>query len=1207
MRKEFENIDPKEDSSTREALSVISLAVFVILILALLTRDALLGDFGLLISNVTLGIFGFSAYAMLSFAIITSVVMLFTKKSKNNGMIIVSLCLMLFAALIALQVWTANASMIVENNVPFAEFVKKSYDLEASGIFGSSAGGIIMSAIIYYPVKVFNIIGTYVVASVLFMTGVFGAILGMKKKFSSEIMRQVTSKTNSQSSKDTSDFIKGKDAVKVGFGTSIGELRTGKADSNESFQKGSFFNRNVPEQEVVVEEKKPSAQEILYGRAPVEPEVEKEVEIDEFENEPAYSEIKAPKKNARLFISNVGKTTSLNQKTKREIQNEVKKSKKAKDILFSNEEESSFTINNANRPRNLSEDRNHFDQRMDTIRETEQSNSLFSNTFGEQNQRGTNFEDAGVISEENYKRPFITVDDNINVTEKRNEENSVSRKALFDNTPTNVEVTPNQQPKENLHYSDNIIDNGNDNKIVAVETPAEDPILDMFRITIPKVPPKILTSKDVKKKKVEVVEEVVEEVVPEKFNILEPRTTITSAYIEERKKTTTEFKDLLASGKLQERILEIPEVNYSFEKKMPKDAASIKILTTVEQLHDEESPEHDGKKYSSADDNLTQAIKHAPIDDAFNEIQLGDLSNPELVETSKQYSVGSFFKEEHLTSMVSEVNEEKFDASPVSNEEIDLIQKELNSTKTRSVFYPLNQVKEIKTTTGEVASQLPIIAKETYSVPASVKSPKVPYAFPPMDLLDVGKEKANTINEEIEEKAIALEAILKSFSINAKVVETVVGPSVTRYELEIQQGTQVKRIEQISKDITMGLESPSEVIILAPIPGKNRVGIEVPNRIKDIVYIKSVIDTDTFKNAESKIAFALGKQVDGTNVMCDIAKMPHMLIAGSTGTGKSVALNTILISLLYSATPDDVRIILIDPKRVEFTAYRGLPHLLIDEIIYDSDKAISAMNWAIDEMEKRFMLFQAVIARDLDSYNAKLLPHEKKLPRIVIIMDELADLMSMNKKELEEKIMRIAQKSRAAGIHLVLATQRPSVNVITGVIKTNLPSRISFKLSNGMDSKTVLDEVGAEKLLGYGDMFFKPVTSPEKIRLQGCFVSSKEVEKVVNYVVTHNKAEYDEKIKDSIVYTKKEKDNSQSSGDGESQLDEKFVEALRLAIESSQISISMIQRRYNVGFNRAGKILDTMEKMGYVSSFNGSKPREVFITREQFEKDFGEY
>ncbi len=1268
MKKEFENINHKDDTTTRETVSILSLILSVVLLLALLTRDTVLGSFGLLISNMTLGIFGFAAYAMVSFGIITSVVALFTKKSKNNGMIIIALCVMLFSALIALQVWTANAGLIIDDKLTFSEFLEQSYKLEAEGIYGSSAGGVIMSAIIYYPVSILGVNGTYIVSAVLLTIGVFGGIAGMKTKFSSEVMQKVNSKSKSQQKDSLEEFTKGKNAVKVGFGTSIGELRTGKADPNDNFQQGDFYNRqsNVDAEPEV--EQRLSAQEILYGRPPITANQPQEEQVVEQSNDAQYGDMKGSRRNAKLFISNVGKTTSLNQKSKREINQEVKQNKKAKDILFSNEEDSSFTINNTNRPRNLSEDRNHFDQRVDTIRENDPRNNILSNNYGGEYVT-PKFEDAGIIDDDNYKKPFIKIDDNVNVNEKRNEDNLVSRKALFNNNSTNVEVTSNEQTADNVHYTDNQLSTATEtrtvNNIVKPQRPAEDPHVDMFRITKPKVPPKILTSKDVKKKApvVQIVEEVV--VVPEKFNILEPRTTMTNAYAdtEEFKTSTKEFKDLLASGKLKNRVLEVPQVDYSFEKKITKDVANIKILTSIDQLNGGKKPEDkidNSSAPSSLSSSFTKAILHAPIDDVFNEIKLDQLSNPQMVEENKKYAVGAFFKDgininsveqtvennkpanqrkpvEEIINMPQETHREKViieshvipqvrnlfqPESSVEVEERKVVSQEntaeiindnsngnkANDNTTHSVFYPLNQVKPIKTANGEVASQLPIIAKETYQAPASISKAKVPYAFPPLDLLDDAKMNTNKISEETEAKAIALEEILKSFSINAKVVETVVGPSVTRYELEIQQGTQVKRIEQISKDITMGLESPSEVIILAPIPGKNRVGIEVPNRIKDTVTIKSVIDTDTFRNSESRIAFALGKQVDGTNVMCDIAKMPHMLIAGSTGTGKSVALNTILISLLYNATPDDVRIILIDPKRVEFTAYRGLPHLLIDEIIYDSEKAISSLNWAIDEMERRFMLFQAVIARDLDSYNGKLLPNEKKLPRIVIIMDELADLMSMNKKELEEKIMRIAQKSRAAGIHLVLATQRPSVNVITGVIKTNLPSRISFKLSNGVDSKTVLDEVGAEKLLGAGDMFFKPVTAPEKIRLQGCFVSSKEVEKVVNYVVTHNKAEYDSKAKEQIVYTKKEKEASNSqNGEGETQLDDKFVDALKLAIDSSQISISMIQRRYNVGFNRAGKILDTMEKLGYVSAFNGSKPREVKITREQFEKEFGEY
>lgn len=497
-----------------------------------------------------------------------------------------------------------------------------------------------------------------------------------------------------------------------------------------------------------------------------------------------------------------------------------------------------------------------------------------------------------------------------------------------------------------------------------------------------------------------------------------------------------------------------------------------------------------------------------------------------------------------------------------------------------------------------------------------VTMPKKPrkyiYSTPPVELLNDFSFNPNSVEENFEERKEVIEQTLSNFRIDAKVVNIVPGPSVTRYELQMPPGIPVNRVIQRADDLAMAVASSSGVRIEAPIPGKSLVGIEVPNKKRQMVVLRDVLDNPTFFAHQSPIVFALGKEIDGKNMLCDIAKMPHLLVAGSTGSGKSVCLNALILSILFKASPEDVRIILIDPKRVEFTVYGGLPHLLLKDIITDVDKAISALNWTVGEMTRRFDLFKQVGAKDITSYNQRIdRETTEKLPRIVVIVDELAELMATKAKaDVELKIQRITQLSRAAGIHLVLATQRPSVDVITGVIKANLPSRIAFRVSSQVDSRTILDAAGGEKLLGNGDMIYTTPSVQTQMRLQGPFVSMEEVEAVVDYIKTNNEAYFDELIEQTISNVKPPQSENEEKGGGseeeeDSGVDKIFVDALRLAIESGQISISMVQRRFSVGYARAGKLIDEMEKMGFVSPFEGSKPRKVLLTMDEFNQRFG--
>ena len=475
------------------------------------------------------------------------------------------------------------------------------------------------------------------------------------------------------------------------------------------------------------------------------------------------------------------------------------------------------------------------------------------------------------------------------------------------------------------------------------------------------------------------------------------------------------------------------------------------------------------------------------------------------------------------------------------------------------------------------------------------------YEFPPITLLEEGENKTDQNSEKrLLATAEKLRRTLYSFGVSAKVENVSVGPAITRYELAPAEGVRVSKIANLSDDIALALEAET-IRIEAPIPGKHTVGIEVPNKEKNMVPLRDIIESDEFINSKSKLAFALGKDVAGSIVVTDIAKMPHTLIAGQTGSGKSVCINTLITSIIYKAKPSEVKLLMIDPKVVELSVYNGIPHLLIP-VVTDPKKAAGALAWAVQEMVKRYSLFAEKKVRDMKGYNS-LAEKEgnPKLPQIVIIIDELADLMMVAQKDVEDAICRLAQMARAAGMHLVIATQRPSVDVITGIIKANIPSRIAFSVSSQVDSRTILDSAGAEKLLGKGDMLFYPSGAPKPVRIQGAFISDKEVENIVKFLKKDGETQYDEDIIESIEKSG-EPEKAVSEDDEEDDTDPLLDEAIDLVVETGQASTSFIQRRFKVGYARAGRIIDQMEQRGIISGYQGSKPREVLMSKERWQE-----
>ncbi|SHI78595.1 DNA translocase FtsK [Geosporobacter subterraneus DSM 17957] len=468
------------------------------------------------------------------------------------------------------------------------------------------------------------------------------------------------------------------------------------------------------------------------------------------------------------------------------------------------------------------------------------------------------------------------------------------------------------------------------------------------------------------------------------------------------------------------------------------------------------------------------------------------------------------------------------------------------------------------------------------------------YTMPDLSLLDdYTAASSKNDKKEIMQKVKILEETMQNFGVDAKVMQVSKGPTITRYEIQPSPGVKVSKIVSLSDDIALNLAA-SNIRIEAPIPGKAAVGIEIPNDSTTTVSVKEVLESDKYISSDSKLTFVLGKDIAGNPVVADLAKMPHMLIAGATGSGKSVCINTLITSILYKATPEEVRLVLIDPKVVELNNYNGIPHLLIP-VVTDPKKAATALNWAVVEMTNRYKLFAQSGVRDINSYNEKQQREEKEtLPKIVVIIDELADLMMVAPGQVEDSICRLAQMARAAGIHLIVATQRPSVDVITGVIKANIPSRIAFAVSSQADSRTILDMGGAEKLLGKGDLLFYPVGASKPKRLQGAFISDAEVERVVSFI----KQQVEEAVYEEDILEKMETDLPADEGT----VDELLQDAIEFVVQTGQASISMLQRRFRIGYNRAARLIDAMEERGIVGEHEGSKPRQVRISKEEFEE-----
>jgi len=591
--------------------------------------------------------------------------------------------------------------------------------------------------------------------------------------------------------------------------------------------------------------------------------------------------------------------------------------------------------------------------------------------------------------------------------------------------------------------------------------------------------------------------------------------------------------------------------------------------------------------YDNNNENYDEIYDNCSIDDN-NELDAGiDIGVSERTEDFRENQSPSEYQK-RIEVFPKEIQKEN---------NITVFEDERNVTQAVSVKQEVSNCKPVQFDMKLLHSEEYKLNREEYKLNKEYRPNRDEYKLP-VELLNKNEQSDDDgeLDDYIEYNAYKLIDTLASFGVGAKILDVSKGPTVTRYEIQPNTGVKVSKILSLADDIALNLAATG-VRIEAPIPGKAAVGIEIPNRKNVPVFLRDVIESDIFQNYPSKLAFAIGKDIAGNVVVGDIAKMPHLLIAGATGSGKSVCINTLIVSLLYKVSPKDVRLLMVDPKVVELGIYNGIPHLLIP-VVTEPKKAAGALNWAVMEMTNRYKLFAESNVRDLNSYNelVKERGEGETLPHIVIIIDELADLMMVAPNEVEDSICRLAQMARAAGMHLVIATQRPSVNVITGVIKANIPSRISFAVSSQIDSRTILDMAGAEKLLGRGDMLFYPLGQPKPIRVQGSFISDREVDRIVTHIKSLQSAEYDEEI------LKKIDNQNETQKPDTSEDDELLPQAIEMVLEMGQASATLIQRKFKVGYARAARILDQMESWGVVSPSDGSKPRQILITKQEWDE-----
>lgn len=1177
------NKKDKDGIFTRETMGIVLVLFTVLALVFLITRDVVFGSVGFAISSFLLGAFGYCSYAVLA-ALVYAGVVLLTGKRITASRKTVWLCVLLFVCLVCL-VHTITSAVSDLSYTGYGEYLSACYKAGENSFFSTTGGGVIIGLIVYPVVKLITPIGGYIVFSLL-TVGAAYLIYATR--------RSVTAKRQDKKAAQSAD-------APMRAAT---ENTSGLYDLNYAASSGQ--SEQFAQQTGVEEEPygQPYAgQEVVQGENSVE-------------------------RSKRLYA--VG--DDFNFKTKREMRQETRQeARRAQEQSVTVQPMSPYAQSHSilyperagNTQYNWYEERfGGGSSSAPTLPKSPVSDAPYSSYTNNRifdKDSYFNRPDRGAISREQYSDCFRT---SSKTPASEGHELSKPRTQPAAAEPAKQPETPTYSQMYADEAENNISYSNRPKKIVTDTTHTENASQtheDFYRQDV-----QTDYSEGYSRRTAE------EQKAPETSH-----TAFSGSEIKESAAPSVDASEAARrAGFGGMDMHRAPASEEPYSQRMTSEPAS----RTEGMGFREESSRFASSRHNETSDDLSNRLETERSDELSQDRssrlqpeQSGDLSRNR--SSRLQSERGADASQDRSSRLQSEQDneisrdrstrlqgnrrgqeEEKSGLQPISDDfdsAVNLFDDEEEDEPAESsvpdAMERVSRREEMPAERRVVADRVP--QKEEAEQPRP-KHIYARYNAPSLDLLRDYQSLLSQDADDLEHNKEVIVETLSNLKIPSEVVKVTQGPAVTRYDIDIPGNIPTSRVLSCDKELAMRLHARDGVNIQTNYENGS-ISIEVPNRQRATVGLKEIIRNEKFINSKpGALMFGLGKDIEGKAICGDIMKMKHLLVAGSTGSGKSVCLNALIISLLYKYSPEDLRIILVDPKQVEFNIYEKLPHLMINEIICEPAKVINVLNWAITEMERRYSLFKektkkGTLVREIDEYNANLLPEEEKLPKIVMIIDELADLMLAAKKEIEDRIQRLTQKSRAAGIHLVLATQRPSVNVITGVIKSNLPTRIAFKVTQEVDSRTILDESGAEKLLGYGDMLYKTDTMTFPFRVQGAFLSSEEVQNVVQYVKEHNEAYFDERVYDYINNDKSS--GGGGGGDGDDSVEAVYIDALRHVVQIGQASISMIQRRCSVGYPKAGKIIEWMENMGYISAFDGAKARKVLLTQEEFDSKYGDY
>lgn len=1206
MTTKKKNLNNKNETKNHDVAGIICVIISAFFLICLVTP--LLSDIGVFVKNVTTGLLGYVSYPVALCVLLYGILLLMNKKAKLTAKQIAFMILMSISAILILQTMFDSEKL----NGAFGEYVSQIFSLSA---VGRSVGGLIFGTIVFFVKRVLSIVGAYVLYGLIFVL-FMSLLLHDYKKATSAVVRQ---DGQAPVKREYVPFIKGKNEAQPVRDINDTTLFVGTIERTNkvSSVSGDFASMYTPfgdtisrygEVQPIVQEQPPVktesreeeqrrlAREKLYGSPD-----EMRKKYDAFLRDNMNVKERASGRSNYL-IDNDQFIPSQSSAYTPKVENEHKRifpdvpippQKDVSDKFVSgpilNGDEISKTIKNDTQWRSPIEE--NVDEQSDFLPPIITGNPVYKKSDNYERTEPINV--SKVVDTPEVELPPIV-----------NGDAFAAEKEILNKQQYNGDSV-DMQPIESNAFSpsDDVeeLDYDFDEKANKIQEEIELPkiiVADSFS----------LSANDDKQNLEEIQQESDVEQTVKPTNVEEINSApITLGSTNSYRKDTVFYSEDEQSFEADEKdnFVANEDDSDNDEELSDKDENFIGYVEPTEYF-----PEEIRKKYNLGEYASTQSYAQSEDIDLSKGVENAH-NEPSLIEDQQEFPEAKIPDSLKLIDDEMDMSEKR---DEITDDNTGYYVREGFNQSVDQISLKLSEFKMSMKKGSGVNNQ---INMDDYDVivPESVKPKKkkrhLRYTPPPIDLL-INSSTPPDENDDCEEKASILEQSLNDLKIGAKVINITKGPAVTRYELEMPLGQSVSKITGRGDDIAYALASDGKIRIEAPIRGKRAVGVEVPNKSIAVVSLREVIESKEFENAKSELTLALGKGITGNIMTCNLEKMPHLLIAGTTGSGKSACLNSIIISMLYKASPDDVRLILVDPKQVEFVLYRDMPHLLMKNIIKDSVQACNAFKWAREEMDKRYALFAQHSVRNLSDYNqceAVKSGLESKMPRIVIVVDELSELMlAKNSKELEQNIMSLAQKARAAGVHLILATQRPSVDVITGTIKANFPSRIAFAVKSIPDSRTILDQIGAESLLGRGDMLYAPIDSNDPIRVQGAFITTEEIENIVNYVRTNNEADYDEAVENIIM--KKPEDEvvatSDNDGGGESMEDPLTKDVLRRIIETKIASASSIQRRFSVGYNRASRILDQLEEKGYVGMADGSKPREVYITSAMFNEIYGE-